>query len=1653
MIKKLEQLSREYALKDFYTAALNKIRKVNREDRLEDLVNIAPFIRKFSSTFVNYYVLKDIPSVHGQENFGNRLEEFYSNLSDHIVDEGINKTTSWLLSQRISEEKPFFSRTPVVDNYQDIARGLNALNELLKGIGAVDDETYDELLSYATAILTPRIDEEFEQTTQKLLDQLIGFDARKEGVSSKSFGHLSGQITAVNERINSKLMSNNSYVSVVQQITEINKALKTVFKTSFTHIFNDDEKLEAFWNGLQHAGYVGGENCVNGSFDENRLKITQWLDNKFSRDKETIVDLLEKAHRTEQLPKLAREPIPEAIQLYALNLLGFLGLRTEVAIKLALGFHSRFVSKMIRDGAYQTLRKNAESVKQFFYRALKNETDYKQKLLIAEKHDTVFEQVPAASLITAFGPKFKAVLQELDGLIGPDGIFLDNFIKSAYMKQSDDDAEDPDNPNNQEKRIAHFKKTNKELEAFKAFVEKQSPDVFDKLLKIWGLNYIVSWSLADYRLEERLFEFIIEAANEQNRPGRSVKDQVVPLNDIITLLTRESDAKSLIEKLMTFLLNSKISFDYPLFRSLFRVVAQRNVQLGGSISIRDGFSEQRGYTVETRDSGDQGQELPLHDPHIFHPIVIFLITVLNMKAINIPKDAFVETDISLYLNSLAGKQSTPELGYQMYLAHKLISSIPYIVDFASKHEGIIRKTIADLDESYSRKNVLMHYHRIKIHRAPSKLDLDFCLAILEGLSGQDLNTVLSNLTRLMKGIGDEAIPDLEHYFQLYSEKLQTLGKHLRVLKNHYPDTPWQEIAENDDYRRIIFTLPNIDDESARDATALVKLVNALSNYWTHRLNDEFIGSIFKNDRLIEYQKASLGEKLSLVRTKRMEYRKIVTPFDRHLEPFQNIFLKRHVIQSDWNFDFFGFWPFYSETKFEVYNIDRKLALLERSLLENRVADLSMNPIDTQGISENSLMELRETIECLVKIMVHQIDEGLSPSKFFLDTIEILEKDQLTISQLYDILQILSYRELSHVDSFIANTFGHFPARITQALGRENLDYGLDNLSTSDDELLFPHVQETVLGNIIAEAHPIHLLEDHLSNMMETTSDLVKIAPSEKIFPPDTRPPRELSPVTCGYKSYALTTLTHDGFNVPALETLPVDFYLENIHLLQKESLSEYKTVLIDRILILEEKTDKLFDFRKNKLSSEQWNGIEIRRRSFDFDTINAPQLILSARSGSYRSMPGILGTVINVGYGNIDSLALSSKDLRFLLDTYRMFLSTFGNVVFGINEIEFSQIVALFKRNLIENQGKKIKWEDLDNDQIINIISEFKQLIEMKNHLLPEEEQIELDWDDPLALLAHSTIGVWNSWDSEAALNLREFLGISDDWKTPVTLMEMKQADKNPQSFSAILFSGDPQGKTNKPHGDLLFGRPGEDIAAGLASEGTPLETVEKENPALYGQIVNLLEKIKINKGNIDVDVELVGEYDPLTQETNIFVLQERQMPRGTRAESEDYRLTPTDLPPAATGKGVNGGVQYGVFIDGVKQDYYELKEVVREVREKLGSKDRYHGPGIFLLMKYVTPEEALKMNIPGVDGVVTTKIGKSSHASISAKRDGKLFVCESNINSGDEGWEIDGQLIRLGHDQNPDLFTIVGNPKSVSPYSGNIYPGIMPLTQMEKKR
>ena len=104
-------------------------------------------------------------------------------------------------------------------------------------------------------------------------------------------------------------------------------------------------------------------------------------------------------------------------------------------------------------------------------------------------------------------------------------------------------------------------------------------------------------------------------------------------------------------------------------------------------------------------------------------------------------------------------------------------------------------------------------------------------------------------------------------------------------------------------------------------------------------------------------------------------------------------------------------------------------------------------------------------------------------------------------------------------------------------------------------------------------------------------------------------------------------------------------------------------------------------------------------------------LLLSVRSGARASMPGMMDTVLNLGLNDetVKGLSKESGDGRFAYDSYRRFIQMYGDVVLGIDSIEFEEIIEQEKRSnniILDTEVTKEIWE--------NITILFKKLVKEK---------------------------------------------------------------------------------------------------------------------------------------------------------------------------------------------------------------------------------------------------------------------------------------------------------------------------------------------------
>ena len=77
-------------------------------------------------------------------------------------------------------------------------------------------------------------------------------------------------------------------------------------------------------------------------------------------------------------------------------------------------------------------------------------------------------------------------------------------------------------------------------------------------------------------------------------------------------------------------------------------------------------------------------------------------------------------------------------------------------------------------------------------------------------------------------------------------------------------------------------------------------------------------------------------------------------------------------------------------------------------------------------------------------------------------------------------------------------------------------------------------------------------------------------------------------------------------------------------------------------------------------------------------------LLVSVRSGSARSMPGMMETILNLGLNDkaVQGLARTTNNERFAYDAYRRFVQMYSSVVIGLPKEELEHRLRAMKQSL-----------------------------------------------------------------------------------------------------------------------------------------------------------------------------------------------------------------------------------------------------------------------------------------------------------------------------------------------------------------------------------
>lgn len=424
-------------------------------------------------------------------------------------------------------------------------------------------------------------------------------------------------------------------------------------------------------------------------------------------------------------------------------------------------------------------------------------------------------------------------------------------------------------------------------------------------------------------------------------------------------------------------------------------------------------------------------------------------------------------------------------------------------------------------------------------------------------------------------------------------------------------------------------------------------------------------------------------------------------------------------------------------------------------------------------------------------------------------------------------------------------------------------------------------------------------------------------------------------------------------------------------------------------------------------------------------------LLVSVRSGSAISMPGMMDTILNLGLNQqtLAGLIAQTGDRRFAYDAYRRFIQLFGKVALGIADEKFDHPFEMVKAQA----GIKADI-GLDASHLEEISELFLEVVRTETgHDFPEDVYQQLE----IAIKA-----VFNSWMGKRAVDYRREFHITPAIAngTAVNIVMMVFGNMGNDCATGVGFTRNPATGANEMYGEYLTNAQGEDVVAGIRTP-KPVSELAKEMPDLYRQLVELRNKLENHYHEVQ-DYEYTIERGVLyclqtrngkmnaaamvrtsVEMVNEGLISKAQALLRINPELLEQLLHPHLAPNHGSSSLVQGlpaspGAACGVCVFDA------------DTAERLGKA----GKAVILLREETKPEDI--HGFFAAQGIVTSRGGKTSHAAVVARGMGKACI------AGAEDLKIDVKLrvATIGdiHLREGDIITIDGS-------SGDIYLGKIP--------
>ncbi|MDR0889839.1 MAG: pyruvate, phosphate dikinase [Oscillospiraceae bacterium] len=430
-------------------------------------------------------------------------------------------------------------------------------------------------------------------------------------------------------------------------------------------------------------------------------------------------------------------------------------------------------------------------------------------------------------------------------------------------------------------------------------------------------------------------------------------------------------------------------------------------------------------------------------------------------------------------------------------------------------------------------------------------------------------------------------------------------------------------------------------------------------------------------------------------------------------------------------------------------------------------------------------------------------------------------------------------------------------------------------------------------------------------------------------------------------------------------------------------------------------------------------------------------LLVSVRSGSRASMPGMMDTILNLGMNDAVAAGLTAGNpapafARFVYDSYRRFIQMFSDVVMELSKKTFEVIIDELK----EERGIK--------DDIDLTADDMKKLVVLFKAHYKKEKGADFP-DNPADQLMEAIKAVFRSWDNPRANVYRRMNNIPYSWGTAVNVQPMVFGNLNENSGTGVAFTRDPATGEKALFGEYLINAQGEDVVAGIRTPNK-ISKLQEDMPGVYAQFVDIANRLESHYRDMQ-DMEFTIENGKL------YMLQTRN---GKRTAAAALQIA-CDL----VDEGVINEKEAVMRVEPNQLDallHPQFDTAALKAAEVVG-KGLAASPGAACGRVVFTAEDAKQWNANGekvvlvrletspediegmaaAQGILTVRGGMTSHAAVVARGMGTCCVSgcgEITVNEEAKQFTLAGKTYKEG-----DWISINGS-------TGNIYGCVIKTTE-----